>query len=264
MEGKKGAVEYFTAFLIGGIVLLIALATLFSFVDSQVAPRNQTISGKETFVPYNFAFDISKIREEKKFTLGDRTVSDGVLFGSEQIKYSIQENALDLRINFNVSGSNFYLPFIMKVNGNEVVNKPLFDGMYSFTLTNISSNKTDILIEMQTENSGWRLWAPSIYNLKDISFDVGRFSDVDKEFRFNVTDLGKLKRGRIDFTFEKNEGILSVVLNNNTVYKDAVNDIKTINLQKEHFVTGINRIILSADDNSKFIGRAVMAVVYGG
>lgn len=256
---SKGVVDYFVAFLVGGLVLLLALTALFSFVQIPSDQKGITPTpSREFFTPYHFAFDISKLREEKSFYLGNLNVSNGILFGNQDVKYSItSEDAIDLRISFSVSGSNFYLPLIIKVNGNQIVGKPLYDGEHSFVVKNSTK---EMRIEIGTESSSWRLWAPSLYKLSSVKFDLGRFSDVTREFRFNAT--GKVTRGGIDFTFSENEGIFIFRLNNNTIYTDAVNDIKSIELAKNSFISGINRLVLMADDNSRFRGTAVLAVVY--
>jgi hypothetical protein len=257
----KGIIDHFSAFLIGGLVLLISLAALFSAVNLQEKKEIPSSSGKERFIPYMFSFDVSKLKEITKFSIGDKDLSNGFLFGEEKTFYSLNgKDLLDVKINFNVSGSNFYMPVIIKVNGNEIVRRPLFDGVYSFSVNNVS---TETLIELSTESSSWRLWAPSIYHLKDVNFEVGKFSQEDMVYRFNVTKIDKIKRGNIDFTFQKNTGIFSLTFNNYTIHNDAVNDIKTIELRKEQFVEGINKLTLSAEDNSAFKGSAVMAIVSG-
>ncbi len=258
----KGEVDYFISFLVGGLVLLIIMVFFVSFVEPEGGERNATAvpSGREFFTPYRFAFDISKLPEIKTFDIGERSISDGFLFGSEELKYSIKsDDAVALRISFNVSGSNFYLPLIVKVNGDEVARKPLFDGEHQFIVRNVTAEN---LIEISTESSSWRLWAPSLYKLKGIRFDLGRFSEVSREFRFNVTDARKVARGVIDFTFSENEGIITIRLNNNTVYRDAINDFRSVELSKNYFITGINRLTMTSDENSRFRGTAVMAVTY--
>ena len=213
---SKGAVDYFVAFLAGGLILLLALTALFSFVQIPGEQKGIVITStpaREFFTPYHFAFDISKLREEKSFYLGNVNVSNGILFGSQEVKYSItSEDAIDLRISFSVSGSNFYLPLNIKVNGNQIASKPLYDGEHSFVVKNATK---ETLIEISAESSSWRLWAPSLYKLSSVKFDLGRFSDVSREFRFNVTDARKISRGGIDFTFSENEGIFIFRLNNN-------------------------------------------------
>jgi len=261
MERLHGAVDYFIVFLVGGLVLLFALASFFSFTE----PLDQgisTIPAEESLTSYNFEFDISKLREEKSFYLGDFDLLNGFLFKRQDLKYSItSEDVIELRISFNVSGGNFYLPLVVKVNGNKIVNKPLFDGQYQFIVKNVSS---EMLIEMKTESSSWRLWAPSLYKVKDIRFDLGSFSDVSKEFKFNVsTNVEKITRGNIDFTFQENEGIFILELNNYVIFRDAINDFQSVEVNKESFIAGINELTLRADDNSRFIGSAVMAVIFG-
>ncbi len=218
----------FISVLIVAIVIFLALLLAFGG-GAVVQPPSGHIPADSTIEFGSFTVYYTSSEETTGRVSGE--VSHGIFDNQgKRIGFQVQtpEEVSDALINLRISDSNYYGKFIVLVNGKEVYADypPVGEMMISFDPKVLSK---DNVLEVQAESSGWKIWAPTVYDFEsDVIIDhLGRKS---QSFVFNVSDteIKYLDKVRVvAFGDRKGPGDLFIRINNvevfrgvTTVYKD--------------------------------------------
>src|SRR5688572_8062684 len=166
----------FAKFLIGGLVIIAGMFVLVAgtfgfggfYGDDNYASSFYTGSpifvGAAEFdnVETDYvSFDANNFIQTNAYDLGVRRVSSGLLFGANPIRVDVGDSE-EITASFDVTTSNRYGNLLIKVDGNIVFNSLLDEGHYEIPLGN------GRIVEIEAQNSEWRLWAPTVYDLQNI------------------------------------------------------------------------------------------------
>jgi hypothetical protein len=159
----------------------------------------------------------------------------------------VSEGLIDLK----VSDTNFYGRMIISINGKEIYSDypAVGETLISFDSSILQENN---ILEIKAESSGWRIWAPTVYDFSlNVKLDyTGRRS---KSFIFELSSLETqymTKARVIAFGNRTGVGNLNVVINGVVVANSATTlyqDFPTSDLR-----TGNNTIEFSAEPNTTY------------
>ncbi len=262
----KGSNE-FTYFLVAGLMILAILLVIFN-TGVQVVKKNTTTSGQQGFVEAVKTFSIPYVAASDTYqsyaiNLGDKELKNGLLFGDEKINYEINKNALQAAsVRFTVTSNNGLGKMMIKVNNTVIANRKFDPGNYEISIDpSMLSDKTDI--EISVESSYWRIWAPSLYKLADVTIKYSSFNNDFSQYKFYLgNEFNNLEFAKIDLNLNNSIGNLIVYLNGNIVWNSPTANVQSINLDKTKLLYGDNIITFKGSPNSFFAGSARIVVVF--
>lgn len=205
---------------------------------------------------------------EIKTIAGDKYIVNGLLFGKTSIEmsaYTDKENFVGAYIRFDVERANNYGNLIIKFNGNVIENRKFVPGSYTININSSMIGESNS-IELVPTSSSWRLWAPTVYSLKNVEFVYQTHYSKMTEIPFTIYQeeansmIGK--RGRITLDLGEHSGKLKILLNGNQVYYEGVSGYQSIYFDESNLKLGQNSIKFLAEDYGNFIGDASMLIYY--
>ncbi len=265
----KGNNEFVYFLVVGLMILAILLAAFSAYVGtctSDRCPENKTrnlgiIEAVKVF--YIPAFAASDVLQANSIDLGDKELKNGLLFGEEKITYELRKSGLQAAsVKFTVLSNNDIGKLIISVNG-KIIESRVFDpGDYEISIdSSMLSEKA--VIEVFPESSFWRIWAPNLYKLSDVTVNYASFENDFSQFRFYLgEEYLNLQFSKIDLNMTENVGTLVVDINGINVWESPVADLQSIRLDKSDLRLGDNIITFKAGDNSMFSGSAAVVVVF--
>ena len=270
--------ENFVIFLIAGLVALAALLVLFGGITGiepiGISPGGKVvynISGAVLIGPedvdahrqYDMDLNVSYIKGEEVYPLEGKELSNGLLFGSDSIKYHLEAEGVDsLTVNFKIVRTNSYATLNIKINDKIAHEKVYYPGYCSISIGEAFLSE-DMVIEIEAASSGWKIWAPNVYSLEDVELKVKSYLLNSNEFAFSLSEEYKnFEQGKVDLLLDENMGKLIAELNDKVIYSGVVSYYKTIEFNKTALKSGKNSLIIKADLNSLFSGKATLTVFY--
>ncbi|MBI4019638.1 MAG: hypothetical protein HY364_05325 [Candidatus Aenigmarchaeota archaeon] len=273
--------DTFTIFLVLGLAMIIVGILVFSSAETSfiggILPGSQrtVVSSSvdesfsvgpenvETALPYRISFNVSNLRAPAVHALEDGRIFSGVLFGSGSMKYTLDTNVPQfMTINFTVTKTNSYAPLIIKINGKEAMRKLLSAGDYSFNIDKELLSDT-MEIEIGAEGSGWKIWAPAVYDLSSVRITVDTFNERSYIYKFDLSGkYDTFKRGRIVLNFIENRGSLSVPLNGVEIFDEPPANSQNIEFYKDRVRNGVNSLEFRASEGSSFLANGAMTIAY--
>lgn len=270
--------EEFVIFLIAGLVVLAALLVLFGGVAGiepiSIIPGEgvvSNISGAVLVGPkdvdahkqYEMDLNVSYIKGEEIYSLEGKELSNGLLFGSNSIKYHLEAEGIDsLTVNFRVVRTNSYAPLTIKVNNKIAHEKIYYPGDCSISIGKEFLSE-DMVIEIGASSSGWKIWAPNVYLIDDVELRVKSYLLRTNEFKFSLLEeYNNFEQGRVYLQLDENMGNFIAELNDRIIYSGIVSDYKTIEFNKSILKSGENSLMMEADLNSLFRGKAILTIFY--
>jgi len=245
---------------IGGALSGTQRTVVTSSADESFAVGPENV---ETFLPYHMAFNVSNLREPAVHALEDWRVFSGAMFGSGSMRYSLDASMPQFMvISFTVSKTNSYAPLIIKINGKEAVRKVLSPGDYSFQIDReLLADKMDV--EISAEGSGWKIWAPTVYDLSNVRIIVDTFSERSYVYRFDLSGKYEtFRRGRMTLNFAENQGSLAVLLNGAEIFNQPPGNSQNVEFYRDNAKDGVNGLEFRASEGSSLAGNGVMAITY--
>jgi hypothetical protein len=294
--GMRGVIDEFTVLLVIGLIIIILAFIFLGGIESYVKlPTNVTnvttttvppspvvpvtpgegwlLVGPENVEVWRIAkfgkINISYEAKETKIRADDKHLFNGLLFGSNKLEISATidtENLIGAALKFEVDKTNGYGKLIIKVN-NVVINESFFDvGSYTI-LINKSLIKNTNKIEIIPSSSGWKLWAPTVYDLKNVEFVVQSLYSKSEKFSFIIYEDEsrnlKTKKGKITLDFQDRKGTIKITLNNNEIFNNTTQrSFTSIYFDQKYLKTGENIIEFSAGEDSLFYGDANLIFYY--
>jgi hypothetical protein len=202
--------------------------------------------------------DFSVSAESDYSEIEDTYMFNGVFFGANEIKYSIEQDVEEIEINFRVIKMNGYGELIIKLNDKTIEQKEYELGDHTITIN--GGVAAGSVVEIRAVSSGWRIWAPTVFDLNKITIKTR--AKGNNEFHFSLNgELNTFENGKIDLSLKDNVGSLDIYLNGNLVSRGFLNDIHSIPIPKENLVTGDNTITFETE-TGLFEGQADVVIFY--
>src|SRR3989339_847683 len=193
------------------------------------------------------SFDISSHFGTQTF-YGDQ-VSNGLLFGEESMKFTI-ENPKNIRIF--VADQNGLGDLIVMVDGKLFARSSADAGLHEYEI-NMFGTKD---IEIRAESSEWQIWAPNTYQISRVEIDS--LADM-KTFEFAV-DTERFVEGNVQLDLTQYYGYIEIFLNGDIVYAGPAS--RTILFPLDHDNTNSQNIISIKAVDGEFSGTVSVTRVY--
>jgi len=264
-DGMKGNNE-FVYFLIGGLLILAILLSIFGLTIEKPIADNRTRSPGTIEAVKAFSipeFSASNLIETRTTDLVSRDVYNGLLFGSDKIVYNLtKSNVQGVTVKFTVTSTNRLGNLLVMVNG-KLIEKGIFElGEYEIKL-NSSDISDSMLISIEAESSFWQIWAPTLYKIRDASITFTSYFDESSQFKFYLgEEYQTLQFAKVDVVFTENTGTFLVDLNGHNVWSSPAADSQAIRFDKSQLRLGDNIIRFYAAKDSKFSGRANIVIIF--
>lgn len=249
------------AFLFAGLAIIFLLFAFFG--GPRVDLNYGTENGDKEYQADNLTWKevdlgdiISKERNIATSELleNNLSVQNGFFFGSSEYARQmdldpyIVKNFNNATLSFNVADTNNYGFLDVSLNNQTLMMEGPIRGNYAIKLSRL--NKTSALY-IRTTSSGWRLWAPSKYELTNLSLNVAYTTKETPAYDFDVPHYvyDSFYKGEIKF-----DSIypvdLKVIMNGDVIYHNVkAVGLTTIALSKKNIVPETNTIEFdSADD----------------
>ncbi len=254
----------FIYFLFVGLVILAVLLAVFGMTIQKSEKKPQPpgiIEAVKTFsIPYLAASDMLQTQTAG---IESRWVQNGLLFGSEKITYDLIKSGLqDVTLNFKVTSANGLGKLVIKINGDVIKSKVFEPGVYSIKIdSSLLSDENHF--EIEAESSWWRIWAPNLYKITDVSVVYTSFSSDFSQFKFYLgEEYLNMEFAKVDLVLKDNVGTLMVDLNGRQIWKSPVSNLQSIKLDKTSLRLGDNVITFRADKDSLFAGKGAIVVIF--
>jgi len=254
---------------------LVLIAIFIGFFSIPYIPQGEEISVKNLSDSYLVGEDERIASRTEKIIIGisrqstnsaaeieEKELYNGLFFGKNRIiKHLSVRDVQRLKIKFDVESTNAYGNLVIKINGRIVKNQIFYEGSYEIIFDQNLSDEMNV--EIFCTSSGWRLWAPTVYKLKNITLTSEGYIDNEKLFTFTLDDeYANFLESRLNFVLDENMGEMYIELNGHEVYSGAVNSLASFTLNRLHFQRGENRLLFKAKDDSKFDGKAFLNIIY--
>ncbi len=292
-----GKIPYFTKVFIVGILLFFSFYMMMDGGNFLVGPSyrfvppersNRSVSEPEINLPEDDfvgtrevedlrhiylmrkPFKISYVTEKKSFIQEDElTVKNGILESKEYNKiFSLTEDDLNKMKSVSLLGevydTNLYGRLIFGLNGKEIFSEPLKTGESFEIPIDISFFSEDNEFLVTSESSGWRMWAPTVYKLRNLELKSDFVGTVSQSFNFYVGEKETpVNLGRIIINFDEIEGDgkLFVNVNGVNVFSDTPRFIQWIDFE-DIIREGDNLIEMSSERGTEFTARDAEIIIF--
>jgi hypothetical protein len=254
---------YLVIAVVAFMILLIAFNSDFTFTDfgkddgqGKYMPPDRTVEFKDFTVYYTAS-------EEKVGGISGE-VSNGVFGGEDKTTGFQAKNpgeVTEALLSLNVSKSNYYGKLIVLVNDKEVYADypPIGEKMISFDRSVLKENN---VIRVLAETSGWRIWAPTVYDF-DMKVVLNYFGRKAMSFVFDVNEkeMERMDRARIAaFGNRTGLGNLDIMINGVKVYSGimtAYRDFATSLLRE-----GNNTVSFSTEANTRYDISSAQVILF--
>ena len=208
-------------------------------------------------------FKVSYITEEKSPLKKDELVIENGLLKSNSFNriFSLTEEELNKMTSTIITGkiddTNIYGNILMGINGIKIYSEPLSPGDNFEIQINKSLLQERNEFIVTAESSGWRIWAPTVYIIKNLEIKSDYMGEVSQGFDFHVNeDETPVNMGRIILNFDEIEGDgnLIVMLNGKVVFNDTPTISEWIEIENESMITkGKNTIEMASERDTEII-----------
>lgn len=257
------------AFLFGGLAIMFLLFAFFG--GPHVDLNYGTESGGTDYQADNLTWKevdlgdvISKERTVSSSELleNNLSVQNGFFFGSREYARQIDEdpyivnNFNNATISFNVADTNNYGFLDVSINNQSLMTESPLKGRYAINLSKL--NKTSVLY-IRTTSSGWRVWAPSKYDLTNLSLNVVYTTKETPSYDFDVPHYVYNSFYKGELKFDSIYPVdLKVLVNGDVVYHNMrTYGRTTISLSKKNIGPETNAIEFDSTDDFRLEGAKI-------
>jgi len=204
------------------------------------------------------------VEGQKNITTLKGEVSQGLFGGaSKKIDFAVDNyrDASEGVIKLKTWNSNYYGNFIITINKEEVYRGTPEIGEKTI-IFNGDILKSDNIIEINAESSGWKIWAPTVY-IFDADLSVNYLGKKTQSLSFDLTnvEVNNINRARLlIFGVRDGSGEIVAKLNGReifsgftTVYTDFAIDTLQV---------GNNTLDLSTEKNTRYNITSVQIVLF--
>jgi len=225
----------FLPVLLIAVIVFIALLIVFGGNVFEITPEREHNRLSDQRIIELGGFSVYYTASEDKVGNVSGEISNGIFSKEEKrIGFAVSnpEDVSEAFIDLKVSQTNFYGRMIILVNGKEIYSDypPVGEKLIGI---DTSLLKKDNILEIKAESSGWRIWAPTIYDFSSV-ITVDYIGKKTKSFDFELSDLefdNMVKARVVVFGNRLGPGNLNVLVNGvkvysgvTTVYKDFSTD----------------------------------------
>jgi len=202
------------AFLFAGLFILLMLCVFFGVSWNVPHTHNQNMSVEKLnwkIIEFgNIALKEQKL-EKKEVLENNFGIKNGIFFGkvSYKRKFEIEDyilkNLKNATLSFSVKATNNYGDLYIVLNNETIFKNRALLGDYRL---NIDPRRENV-VEFGTSSSGWKIWAPSVYNISNLSIEMDySFKEINitlnnqteysgmPETRVKVVPLKNIKEGK--------------------------------------------------------------------
>ena len=228
------------AFLFAGLFILLGLFVFFGGFESE--PYENGYTGEynwEIIELGNIALEEQTI--EKKEILEDKfEIYNGILSRNApykrrfEVEEYILENLDNATLSFEVEDTNSYGNLYIILNNETIFNSLALLGDYNLGI----NPKEENVIKFKARSSGWKIWAPTVYIISNLSIETGyTFKEIPRyEFFVSGYIYKNLYECELNFGFIGADEELNITLNNQTEYRSmpdtGINTIKLKNIKE--------------------------------
>ena len=170
----------------------------------------------------------------------------------------VLENMNKTTLSFDVKNTNNYGSLSVILNNETLMNENAIRGKYAFELNTSKEN----IIKFETSSSGWKIWAPSVYIISNLSLRTEySFREFPKyDFFISKYIYNNQYKTELVFDFIDADREFNITFNNKTIYSDVpLSRVTKINL--EDVKEGPNKIRFSSEGEAT-LENAVIRVYY--
>ena len=212
--------------------------------------------------------NVSYASNEVKESVAEKHLFNGLMFGSNKLEISSNvdtKNLVGCYISFDVEKTNNYGTLCIKLNGN-VINVSRFSTGRHKMLVNNSLVKRSNKIEFIPASSSWKIWAPTVYDLKDVEFVCQGLHSKSSKFSFTIyeNEFNNLagNEGRLVLDLTEHKGELRINLNGHEIFHGPTKAYDTIHFDQRYLKMGDNTIEFVSEVDSLFQGDARLIFYY--
>ena len=246
--------------------LLLAFGAVVMLPPTPYAPDGGGPTEQLRHIHLGGNFSIGYIAAELPVANISGVVSRGLLSGEDKFfSFPLSEpgSATGGHIRLHVKDANLYGRLMVGLNGHELFNEFGYPGDYSIPF-GPDMLKSENTLEVRAESSGWRFWAPTIYDLS-AETTVNWRGALSKTFNFTLSsdDVALATKGRLVIGVTRREGTgqLTAKLNNNTIYADVKTAIVK-DFTPDSFAVGTNVLEVSAPAGTRYTVSASEIIIY--
>jgi hypothetical protein len=252
------------AYLFAGLFIIFLLFIFFGGAEVGVDYRGEWGPGKEdpsieqgiSWKEIDLGDIISEERTVQSSQLLDSGfyVQNGVFFGStgyERIFWldsKMAESLKNASLNFKIDETNSYGSLVMGIGNSTFFDSRSLRGEYQVSLPPLEQKN---ILKVYTSSSGWRLWAPSRYQISNLTLDVSYTTKETPYYEFDVPHYiyGSFYRGEISFNSIRPADLL-VYINGHEAYnqRDVLGRVN-IPLDRRQVFPERNTIEIVSRDN---------------
>ncbi len=213
------------AFLFAGLFILLMLCVFFGGSWNVSHTHNQNMSVEKLnwkIIEFgNIALKEQKL-EKKEVLENNFGIKNGIFFGkvSYKRKFEIEDyilkNLKNATLSFSVKATNNYGDLYIVLNNETIFKNTALLGDYRL---NIDPRRENV-VEFGTSSSGWKIWAPSVYNISNLSIEMDySFKEIPRYTFFIPEYIYKnLDKCELLFDFISADEEFNITLNNQTEY----------------------------------------------
>lgn len=216
-------------------------------------------------------FQVSYITEKKSFIDLDSLVLENGMFTTNEYQrvFSLTEDELNKLSSATLYGevddTNLYGSLVISLNGKILYSQFIRPGeSFSVDLNRSFFQPRNSFIAT-AESSGWRLWAPTVYQIKNLELKSDFTGDVSQSFDFHVKEEEMpVKLARIILKFDEiNQGRLYVSVNNEQVFNGTPSLDQWIEIDNATIINeGKNTVGLVSERGKEFTVREARIIIF--
>lgn len=245
------------AFLFAGLFILLMLFVFFGG------------SGSGTYIPYenestgeynwktielgNIALEEQRVEKKDVLDKGFE-ISNGILLRKAPYKRMfnvekyILENLDNATLSFVIKDTNNYGKLYIILNNETIFKNSALLGNYKLNITPREEN----IIEFKAGSSGWKIWAPTVYIISNLSIETDySFKEIPR-YEFFVPEYiyKNFDKCELQFDFIEADKEFNITLNNQTEYT-GIPDSRVTTLILKNIKEGKNLISFSSTGEVK-------------
>lgn len=176
----------------------------------------------------------------------NKVLFNGVLFGDNSIVINGYVRDIDLEVKNTNGYGNLLVTSSSEGKRNVIVDKKLGIGRYNIPV------EKDGVLEIKDSSSAWRIWAPTIY---DVKVDTNVL--YTKTFTRNFSLEANISRVDLHLFFTNAQGKIRVRVNDRIVLERQVAAEEVVSFDRSELFDN-NNVVIDAWDGSSFSGRVVV------
>lgn len=257
----------FIPVLIVAVLLFVSLFVTFGgIITSTDTAKNITYQPLIKNIPLAKNFTVSYTAGEQNVAFIEGRISRGLIIKeNKELSFRVPDYniAKGGKIDLFINRTNLYGPLNVLINGELVYSGYPRPGEHIINF-DYSNFREDSTISFIAGSSGWRFWAPTVYEFNS-TFYTNYMGSKKRTVYFDLLDYDYtgLTKGyvNLDITSREGTGDILVYINNFEVYRGIGQD--RILVTKGMFMEGSNKVEITTESNAIYnINSASIDIIY--